>query len=302
MRIADRPGQSHGVPIFHAVLQDLRDLDLLMLASLKRIQIAACLAVFLESEEQLENIVQKTAKKYGFVLDQKLQPGMIMKTYPGEKVTTLVPNMQVPELQTFVVMLAQRIGAALGVSWQVILKDFSKSNYSSARTDLLETRQIYIIFQNWYAGKQLAWEWVEIIKDGLLMGDRDLIAAGVTLEDLTGDKVTWIVPGWKWVDPAKEAKGVEIRYALKMTTLRDEIAALGKDWEEVQDQILREEKRWNERRDAEGLPPAPLREQKQAPAGPGGVSKQVEDLIEEKAEEERQFAASMNAWNGRGRA
>ena len=59
----ERPGQSRGVPLLHAVLQDLHDLDLLLLASLKRVQIAACLSVFVTSPQAMEDLLDVTAEK-----------------------------------------------------------------------------------------------------------------------------------------------------------------------------------------------------------------------------------------------
>lgn len=276
---ATRPGQTHGVPIFHAVLQDLRDLDLLMLASLKRVQIAACLAVFLETPEMLENVIDKTAKKYGYVLDQRLSPGMIMKTLPGEKVSTLVPNFPTPQLEPFVVMLCRRIGASLGLSWQIILKDFSKSTYSSARTDLLESRQVYVILQKWFAEKELNWEWQAVMEDGVLSGDP--LLAGVTLEDIVEGMVQWIPNGWRWIDPKKEAEGIKLQMDMKLTTRRDEAAALGKDWEDLLVQAAKEEAREKEIREEFGLGP----KKEAATPPPFGKPKEDDDEEDEEADD-----------------
>jgi len=227
-----RPGQSHGVTSLHAVMQDIRDLDLLMLAALKRTQIAACLAVFVTSEASVEDLFDETAERYGYRLDQDIEPGMIFKLFPGEKVDTLTPNFPMPELEPFVVMLARRIGAALGVSWQIVLKDFSQSNYSSARTDLLEARQVYTQLQRCFADRVLQWQWRVVMEDARLMGDRRL--AGVGDEMLS--QVSWIANGWQWVDPLKEAQATAVKLEAGLTTLRDECAAQGKDWEDLLDQ------------------------------------------------------------------
>ena len=132
-----RPGQTMGVPLYHAIQQDLRDLDLLLIAALKRVQIAACLSVFIKSPGDIEDIMDVTSQKYGYQLDQTIEPGMMFKLQPDEEVQTLIPNFPVPEFVPFVVTLARRIGSALGVCWQTVLHDFSSSTYSSARTDLL---------------------------------------------------------------------------------------------------------------------------------------------------------------------
>ncbi len=250
LKTTDRPGQSRGVPWCHAILQDLRDLDLLLLASLKRVQIAACLAVFIESPDSVATILESTEETYGHTLDQPIEPGMIFKSYPGEKINTLIPNFPTPELQPFIIMLARRIGAALGVSWQVVLKDFSQSTYSSARTDLLESRIAYLVPRTAFIENLLNWEWQTVMQDARMMGDPRV--SKLTDADLSA--VHWIAPGWKWVDPVKEAQGKQIELQMGITTLRDICAENGTDWEEIQAQRIREEAREAELRAAAGLP------------------------------------------------
>jgi len=250
LRVVERPGQTRGVPMFHAVLQDMRDLDLLILASLKRVQVAACLSVFIKSPESMSDIAETTAQKYGYQMDQSLEPGMMWKLYPDEEIQTLTPNFPTPELEPFIIMLARRIGAALGVSWQVVLKDFSKANYSSARTDLLEGRQVYLILQSWFVEKYLNWEWAVVLEDARLRGDTRL--RDVTDADL--QKVYWIANGWKWVDPVKEAAGAKLELEMGTTSLRDLCAAKGQDWEEVLEQRILEEKKERDLREKYDVP------------------------------------------------
>ena len=53
-------------------------------------------------------------------------------------------------------------------------------------------------------------------------------------------KVKWIGPGRGWVDPVKEAKAAQLRMQIGLSTLEDECAAQGLDWEEVLEQLARE--------------------------------------------------------------
>jgi len=179
-------------------------------------------------------------------MDQTLEPGMIFKLYPDEDVQTLVPNFPTPEFEPFIIMLARRIGAALGVAWQIVLKDFGKSNYSSARTDLLESRQTFVTLQQWFVEKLLNWIWAEALR----------FESGMTISEDELKMVHWIPNGWQWVDPKKEADAMEVKLRAGLTTRRDECAAQGKDWEEVQDQLLLEEKTEMDKRKAMGLPDA----------------------------------------------
>lgn len=231
-----RSGQSRGVSYFHAVLQDIRDLDLLLVASLKRTQIAACLALFIESELPITDLTEATEQTYGYKLDQAIEPGMIFKLFPGEKVSSLLPNFPVPELVPFTVAIARRIGVALGVSWQTLLRDFSQSNYSSARTTLLDDRRTFQALQEWFI-PLLDWEWAQVMSDARLRGDPRL----ANVDDAAIRSVRWVAQGWQWVDPQKEAAGTEIKLRLGLTTLRAEAAAQGQDWEDLATQKVEEE-------------------------------------------------------------
>jgi len=50
----------------------------------------------------------------------------------------------------------------------------------------------------------------------------------------------WIGPGRGWVDPVKEAQACQIRMEIGLSTLENECASQGLDWEEVLEQRARE--------------------------------------------------------------
>lgn len=257
--VKERPGQSRCVPMFHAILQDLRDLDLLLLASLKRVQIAACLSAFIKSPKQNLSLFEATAQRYGYKLDQALEPGMLFKLYPEEEIQTLIPNFPTPELGPFIVMLCRRIGAALGVSWQVVLRDFSESTYSGARTDKLDSFQTWDVLQYLFVEMDLAPEYREVMTDAVLRGEPELIAAGVTLDDCR--EVELVPNGRPWIDPKKEAEAKQVELAMGITSKTEICAKLGKHYPTVLEQRLQDEKLERERRAFHGLPEA-------APASP----------------------------------
>lgn len=277
LKLVTRPGQTRGVPFFHAVLQDIHDFDLLILASIKRVQIAACLSIFIKSGINTDDMFQVTAQRYGYKLDQQIEPGMIFRLYPNEEIQTLVPNFPVPELEAFIIVLARRIGAALGVSWQIVLKDFGGSNYSSARTDLLESRVIYVVRQKWLKENALNRLWTLPLQDAKRMGDIRL--ATITPEELA--MVEWIANGWKWIDPLKEAQGARLDLMMGITTLKEICGSRGTDWEEILDQRLLEEKTEMDKRKEMGLPEKqPLQEMK-----PAGRDFDLDDLDQDEVDE-----------------
>jgi capsid protein len=56
----------------------------------------------------------------------------------------------------------------------------------------------------------------------------------------------WIGPGRGWIDPVKEAKASKIRLEIGLSTLEDECATQGLDWEEVLEQRAREQTKMRE--------------------------------------------------------
>ena len=56
----------------------------------------------------------------------------------------------------------------------------------------------------------------------------------------------WIGPGRGWVDPVKEAQACQLRMEIGLSTLENECASQGLDWEEVVEQRLREKNKLRE--------------------------------------------------------
>ena len=270
-----RPGQTRGVPTCHAVMQDLHDLDLLILASLKRTQVAACLSVFLTSTVDTLDLIELTAEDYGYQLDQKLEPGSIFRLFPGEKAEFLNPTAGVPDLDRFVMLLAERIGAAIGLSPQAILRKWDGVSYSGARTIKIDDRQTYRAERADFASHGLTWEWKMVMEDEILRGNDELRAAGVSLDDVS--KVEWIGDEEQWVDPQSEAESIMVMLQLGLTSKQIECARLGRDFVSVLKENLQAELMERDMRDAMGLPdpnavPEPSAEGLGAPGkkNPGG--------------------------------
>jgi len=227
-----RPGQTRGVPLMHACMQDFHDLDLLTLALLKRTQVAACLSLFIKSEGEVAELFEVTAEDYGYQLEQQLEPGMMFKLFPGEEVQSVIPGMTVPDMEPIQKALAKRIGASCEMSPEAVLHDWGNTNYSSARTVQIEDNRSYDTDRVDLADQGLTWIWSETLADAALMGDARLSRARP--EEFS--RVRWVGDARPWVDPASQGQATEIMLSLGLTTLRDEAAALGKDWEELAEQ------------------------------------------------------------------
>lgn len=253
-----RSGQTRGVPIFHACVQDLLDLDLLILASLKRTQVAACIAMFITSAGDSVDLLQLTSEDYGYQLDQTLEPGMLFRLFPGESVTPLNPTTGVPDLDRFVMLLAKRVGAAVGLSPQTVLQAWEGLSYSTARTIKTGEKETIRLERSSFVSQACAWERRVVLEDALLRGDPRLLAVGATREDLAERYAAWIGDEEQWVDPTSEASATREMLDMGLTSQQIECARLGRDWEDVLRQNLEYEKRRLELRAELGLPEEPV--------------------------------------------
>lgn len=249
-----RPGQTRGMLTFHAVMQDLRDLDLLITAALKRTQVAACIAAFIQSTAQPQDLLQMTAEQYGYQLNQKLEPAMLFRLFPGETVQFINPTQGVEAFEPLIMLLARRIGSSVGMSPQSILKYWEGLSYSAARTVKTDDKKTVTKERHDYGHSVLSWEWRIVHEDELLRGNETLLRAGVTADDLAPSKVEWIGSEEEWVDPVAEAQSTQIALAIGLTSPQTEITRLGRDPRHV----LRERLEWElmetEMRKEMGLP------------------------------------------------
>lgn len=136
------------------------------------------------------------------------------------------------------------MGAGVNLPYELLMKDWSKTNYSSARAALLEAWRFFQGRRYWlttYWASPVYSLWLEEAVN------RKLIDAPGFYEDKASYcRAKWIGAGRGWIDPVKEAQAAQLRMQTLISTLEDECAEQGKDWEEVLEQIAREQERMKE--------------------------------------------------------
>jgi len=234
-----RSGQTRGVPFFAPVLTYFKDLSEYAEAELVAARIAACFSLFITSEASMDvgtgNLFERNSKDQSI---EGLEPGMIKHLLPGESITSFNPQRPSATFEPFVDRILRAISAALGLPYELVAKDFSKTNYSSARAALLEARRYFKVRQEWLSRKfcQIVWEMV--LEEAYLNGELGNIPFYDNPKDYTS--ASWIAPGWEWVDPLKEAQAFEVGLKNNIITHSDIYASQGKDWEEAFYQRQRE--------------------------------------------------------------
>lgn len=269
-----RPGQTRGLMVFHACLSDVHDLDQLILASMRRTQVAACIAMFIISDGDSVDLLDLTAEEYGYRLDQTLEPGMMFRLFPGEKAEFLNPTAGAPDLDDFVMLLVKRISAAVGLSPQSVLRAWEGVNYAGARTIKTDENQTIRMERASFVKQALVWERQRVLLDALMRGDTRLVDAGVTAEDIRQKYAEFVGDEEQWPDPQAEADSIEKMLEMGLTSPQIECARLGRDYKDVTRQRLQAEKMEKEMRTELGIKkePAVPAFGKQPPAQPGAGS------------------------------
>ncbi|MBW1992224.1 MAG: phage portal protein [Deltaproteobacteria bacterium] len=243
---ARRPGQVRGIPYFAPVLSYFKDLADYLEAEVVAARVAACLAVFItKTDPHLEAVAQTSTTETGTGRRvQDIQPGMVSYLNLGEDIKVVDPKRGGETFNSFVEGLLRIIGVSLGLPYELLVKDFSKTNYSSARAALLEGRRLFLQWRSWFARKFCQPLWELVLEEAWLRG---LIPVKDFYENRAEYcRAQWIGGSWGWVDPVKEVEASKRAIDYGLSTLAEEAAGQGRDWEEVLEQ-----RKWEQERIAE---------------------------------------------------
>lgn len=245
----ERPGQTRSKPIFSAVMQQFKMLDRYAGAELDAAVVNAMIAAFVETPLEYDGLVAMLGGKDEDVkpyMDAKAQPqnrarlksGAIVPLYPGEKLSAFNPGRPSAGFGAFMESVLRHIATGLNLPYELLLKDFSKTNYSSARAALLEAWRYFrserqSLSDYWATPVYELWL-EEAVNAGFIE------APGFYDNRAAYARCRWIGAGRGWVDPVKEAQAAMIRMDSGLSTLEAECAEQGLDWEEVLHQQARE--------------------------------------------------------------
>jgi lambda family phage portal protein len=248
--IAHRPGMFHGfipkteeqvrgVSILAPAMKFFRDLSDYLDFELVGAIIAASFAVFIESGNPYDTSGQPLADGETY---KEVNPGQILYGSPGEKPHILAPNRPGDTFPAFVERVLRATGASCGMPYEIIAKDFSKTNYSSARAALLEAWRVFSFYQKWLVDGFCQPVWDMVIEEAWL---RDMIRLPAKTDFYQSRhelcRAVWIPPRRGHVDPVKEIEALVTGMENHLVTLSEAAAEMGGDWEGKLRQRAREE-------------------------------------------------------------
>jgi lambda family phage portal protein len=143
--------------------------------------------------------------------------------------------------------LLRYLAAGLGVSYEQLSKDYSETNYSSARAGMVETwkymqsrkkmvadRFATMVFRLWFE-EAVNMGQIEAMNGASVPNMYD----GLNMEAFC--ECDWIGASRGQIDELKETQAAILRIKMRLSTYEEEIGRMGKDWRPVFQQIAREQ-------------------------------------------------------------
>lgn len=240
-----RVSQTRGVTALAPIVYTAGIHDDLQFAKLVQAQVVSCFAIFRRLDPSLSAIApvpqrgERTEEALGDGSTRTVEgiaPGMEVRGRPGEILEGFSPNVPNPEFFPHAMMLLSFIAVNLDMPVHCLLLDPTKTNFSGWRGALDEARKGWREMQRWMACKHYspvyAWklrQWIVKVK-----------AVGKLFQKL-GPKLfahRWNPPGWRYIEPLKDAQAETTRLDNNLTSPRRLHAEYGGNWEELVPELI----------------------------------------------------------------
>lgn len=252
---ADRAGQTRGRSPLAPVLKKLRMLGRYDETELQAALVNAVFAAFIESPFDHEMVGQALqTSDLGQYQDLraefhdesrlKLSSGVRIPTlFPGEKFNFQAAQRPNTAFAAFEEACLRNIASALGLSYEQLAMDWSKTNYSSARAALVEVWKFITARRGFFCTNFANLVYAAWLEEELDSGEIETPPGAPEFLEARAaySRCEWIGPPRGWVDPVKEAQAAVVRMQAGLSTLERECAEQGLDYEEVLTQRKREE-------------------------------------------------------------
>lgn len=239
----ERTGQSRGRPIASAVMREFHMAGKYASNELEASLANSLVAAFLESDLDQESagalFGEDPRAAWGKSVQQaqsirKMKGAAIIPLPVGARVSSFTPGRPNQAFEAFMLASLRHIAAGMNLPYELLLKDFSKTSWSSARASLLEAWRYFHGRRRWLTDYWLRPIYALWFEEAVNAGEIE--APGFYQNKYAYLRARFIFGGRGWVDPVKEAQAAVIRMNAGLSTLEKECAEQGDDYEEVLDQ------------------------------------------------------------------
>jgi lambda family phage portal protein len=253
--IEEEPNQIRGVPWGASGLLKLRDIDLYDNNELIRKQVATLYTMFIkrkapEAGELDDDDIpapgdsMSSESEDGSARAVEWDPGSVIVGEEGDEPSFSDPPdtgaTYDPYMKHQARMLAAGFGP-IGVPYESLTGDYSQVTYLSARAALLKHRRgMESLQENFISPLLCDFVWKHFMDTAVLAG-----ALPISVGDYQRDRekylaVEHVPPGWDWIDPEKDIKGLQSERRAGYNSRRRQLAGRGLNIDEIDAEIAAE--------------------------------------------------------------
>ncbi len=239
-----RAGQSRGKTILAPVMAAFKMHDHYQRIELQTAVVNSMIAAFIETPLDGQAIAELFGSSEKMIQQRNgwnvtLEGAGVIPLHPGDQLKPFTPNRPSTAYASFVEAVLRYISTGMNMPYELLMKDFSKTTYSSARAALLEAWRYFVSRREWLATYWCNPVYELWLEEAISRGDVD--APDFYENRAAYLRCAWIGPGRGFIDPLKEAQASKTRLEAGISTLEQEISELrGEDWIDTIDQIAME--------------------------------------------------------------
>lgn len=222
-----RPNQVRGIPRTAPIIVRMRDFADYEDAQLMRQKIAACFAAFVTTSENYMptdgNVPWDEAG-----VPSRFSPGMLEYLKPGESIELASPP-GVDGYADFSRISLRGIASGLGITYESLTGDYSQVNFSSGRMGWLEMQRNIEAWQSQVMIPQFCHRVEAWLREAAA-------SVGMRPDPAPWD---WMPPRREMIDPVRETTATVLQIRAGLTSRNAEIRRLGRDPEDVYQEIVR---------------------------------------------------------------
>jgi lambda family phage portal protein len=263
----DRPGQTRGVSQLSAALKEMRITKRFRDITLQNAVVNASFAAAIESELPSAQVFEALGggDVGSSIVNYAQQFLGAISAYAGNARNMQIDGVKIPHLMPgtklnmlpmgnpggvggeFEQSLLRYLAADLGVSYEQLSKDYSETNYSSARAGMTETWKFMQSRKRMVADRFATMVFRLWFEEAVNMGEITAMNArsvpnmydGLNMEAFC--ECDWIGASRGQIDELKETQAAILRIKNRLSTYEEEIGRMGKDWRPMFQQIAREQ-------------------------------------------------------------
>jgi lambda family phage portal protein len=243
--IRKRASQTRGVSRLAPLIEEIRDLSEYQSSERIAARLAAAFGIFIKTTEYGNAAANPVGGDPGdseIEVGDYIEPGRIQPLPPGTEIQVAKSDRPGNTYEPYVKASLKGQSVGFGLRYGNYSHDYTESSYSSERSASLDERRGWTgqqFFLNLKFNRPIAGKWL-----------RTMYAIG-RLRGLRPEEIntSWQNPGWPWVDPTKDAKAASTELDMGVTTRRKICATKGDDYDEIKEQLLREERELKELRE-----------------------------------------------------